>query len=433
MLVLTCRISQAKRVAKKIAARVKPEVSDTDSPDESGNRAKRKKAQHEDTSSIVHFNCAEYLDFATGSVELPLRLTCYCRHHREKIGFNVHFGMVDHQGRMVGSGVSRPIMITDDHKTRPAPSSANGTEFHQLTPVPGHDWARAVAQDKKDSTAPSKRKCSNGIVEVAGTKKRAKPYDRSRASREASVSSAASPSVANSGLPLTRSPSPLQPQTRTMALEEVNDILMGEQLNLGSSPTFENRSPDLDMLDIFNLSNVTMPTSALEGAYAQNAASPSTSLSPHSTCATIPPNLPFMFFSQPPLSHDQILPPSLPPPAIQRLIPACGPTHGGIEVTVLGINFHQGLELKCVFGDIIASSTQRWSDNTLVCILPPRSGPGVVNVWLEGTDKDAQTPVALFTYSDESDRALYVSSRVVSRFPAHGLLVGWNLRCKLLA
>jgi hypothetical protein len=78
-------------------------------------------------------------------------------------------------------------------------------------------------------------------------------------------------------------------------------------------------------------------------------------------------------------------------------------------VTILGENFHPVTQLNCVFGDIAASSTQRWSDNTLVCVLPPRATPGVVAVWFEGFEKpnDLSLP-SLFTYTDESDRALYV-------------------------
>ena len=100
---------------------------------------------------------------------------------------------------------------------------------------------------------------------------------------------------------------------------------------------------------------------------------------------------------------------TLPLPKIHRLIPACGPTHGGIEVTILGANFCPSMQLNCVFGDVPSSSTQRWSDNTLVCVLPPRAVPGVVTVWLEGFEKDDDNiSPSLFTYSDESDRALYV-------------------------
>lgn len=99
----------------------------------------------------------------------------------------------------------------------------------------------------------------------------------------------------------------------------------------------------------------------------------------------------------------------MPTPKIHRLIPATGPTYGGIEITILGANFHHNLQLNCVFGEARSTSTQRWSDNTLVCMLPPSPTPGVVAVWFEGVqrEEDGSRPT-LFAYTDESDRALYV-------------------------
>lgn len=36
---------------------------------------------------ILLFNCSEYVEFDDGEVTLPTRVTCYCRHHSEKVGF----------------------------------------------------------------------------------------------------------------------------------------------------------------------------------------------------------------------------------------------------------------------------------------------------------------------------------------------------------
>ncbi|KAG8695197.1 SPT3 Dosage dependent suppressor of Ty-induced promoter mutations-like protein [Ceratobasidium sp. 394] len=66
---------------------------------------------------IVLYNCADVLDFKAGTVDLPVRLTCYCRHHSEKLGFRITFILRDHTGRTVGIGVTPPILITDDHKS----------------------------------------------------------------------------------------------------------------------------------------------------------------------------------------------------------------------------------------------------------------------------------------------------------------------------
>ncbi|KAI8335253.1 hypothetical protein EDC96DRAFT_450769, partial [Choanephora cucurbitarum] len=108
--------------------------------------------------------------------------------------------------------------------------------------------------------------------------------------------------------------------------------------------------------------------------------------------------------------HQDPLPPSSLPktpnlPRLHRLIPNEGPVYGGAEVTVLGSNFYEGL--TCLFGENPAIPTHCWSANTLLCILPPATsaGPVVVSfkehpLMLEGQD------VVLFTYFDESDRAL---------------------------
>ena len=104
------------------------------------------------------------------------------------------------------------------------------------------------------------------------------------------------------------------------------------------------------------------------------------------------------------------------PPQIHRLIPSSGPTHGGVEVTVLGANFLP--THRCVFGDAVATSTQMWSENTLVCLLPPSAAPGPVVVSFEGIPLNVGGGVGngagsgeggnlpLFNYLDNSDRAL---------------------------
>ncbi|KAI9282172.1 hypothetical protein BY458DRAFT_167556 [Sporodiniella umbellata] len=69
---------------------------------------------------VLLFNCSEVVDFSSGDAILPTRITCYCRHHNERLGFCIYFEMSDHQGQKVASGMSPPIMITDDHKSNKA-------------------------------------------------------------------------------------------------------------------------------------------------------------------------------------------------------------------------------------------------------------------------------------------------------------------------
>ena len=70
-------------------------------------------------SQIVLFNCGKYLDFHNGEVVVPTRITCYCRHHKEKYGFTIVYTLTDHLGRVVANATSPAIFLTDDHKARP--------------------------------------------------------------------------------------------------------------------------------------------------------------------------------------------------------------------------------------------------------------------------------------------------------------------------
>ncbi|KAF7968918.1 hypothetical protein HWV62_28852 [Athelia sp. TMB] len=408
----SCQAREAKRVARKLAARVRPARSDSDSPEDSN---PSRQGKTEDTTSIIQFNCPEVLDFTTGSVVLPLRITCYCRHHREKTGFNVHFRMMDHTGRVVGAGISRPIMITDDHKTV---NANKGTSTPSGMPEQQIDWSQfgqAMEPVIADATAPSKRKQTS----EGQAKKRSKPYDAStrntsaRVSREASVVSLTSPKRASPSMPTTRSPTPahfinnmshpVSPQLQHPAANMNGGVSPSDTMNnsaavssFGSTALQLEQSPSMLAQQLANTVSSPANHFSSDGAML----GPNTAL----VAGGMPPQpMPFMFFdpgSPPPLS-------ALPMPKIHRLIPALGPTYGGIEVTVLGTNFHPAMTLNCVFGDVVASSTQRWSDNTLVCVLPPRASPGVVGVWFDGVQKDNDaSPPCLFTYTDESDRAL---------------------------
>ncbi|KAH7888695.1 hypothetical protein F5I97DRAFT_1804144 [Phlebopus sp. FC_14] len=411
----SCRNREAKRVARKLAARVRPARSDSDDPEDG---SERQKGSKEDTTSIIQFNCPEVLDFSTGTAVLPVRLTCYCRHHREKVGFRVHFTMMDHAGRVVGTGTTPPIMITDDHKST---IKSTGVAFNPL--IEGElDWSKLPpASGSMDKGAPSKRKTGNRAGQA---KKRVKPYDATsrctsvKFTRETSVASfrspVNSPSTQASTDPSTRSPTPSHsPQPLTAQPQNVtsdkmptyavdSDPLAGSFITNGHiNPSVLNGAPSTAVL----ANGGTPPStdclpSPTEARPSPVAAPPQP---PHVLSTLIPPQpMPFTFFnpgSPPPLT-------SIPAPKIHRLIPASGPTHGGIEVTILGENFHPAVQFNCIFGDVTASSTQRWSDNTLLCVLPPRSAPGVVAVWFEGFDKSNDTLPPLFTYTDESDRAL---------------------------
>jgi len=402
---------KAKRVAKKLAARVRPARSGSESDGILTGKVRSK--SHEDTTSIIQFNCAEILEFSTGSVVLPLRITCYCRHHREKVGFNVHFTMMDHLGRIVGIGMTKPIMITDDHKT----TSANKPpELHNLSFSEIPEWSKDGCNLNEtkicsDTRATLRRK-SEVEVNGKGTKKRHKPYDPSakpnRVLRKRSISSVPSPSIGHSPVPPTRAstpPSLLPPSDSPSASQPPPlhyPILGSESSSPDSIATPLDHNPDVLMRSILFEIHDSQPERQAAVTQPNTLFHPVNILPSDLSLANLALSLPFL--SMDPNQANQSLHMHI--PIIHRLIPNSGPTFGGIEVTVLGANFHPNMPLACVFGDVTATSTHRWSDNTLVCVLPARATAGFVPVWFEGFPKADDAP--LFAYTDDSDRALLV-------------------------
>lgn len=293
-------------------------------------------------------------------------------------------------------------MITDDHKTTGAQKAA---QHNDLVLGESSDLGTST---KRRKTAASER-----------VKKRTKPYDVGQSSgrtvrRGSSASGdsplyAASPSATRSSSPFQGyAHSPLSAFSPVESLPSVFDFNApspdGAHTSIDSDvPMTQDISPEA-VATIHQLTSALLPTSPADG---QGGVDPVQTLN-------VPPQAPqaapfFMFAQNPPPPMS-----SLPVPKIHRLIPASGPTFGGIEVTVLGANFHPSMQLNLLFGGAPSTSTQRWSDNTLVCLLPPRADPGIVTVWFEGLDKaEDGTPPCLFTYTDETDRALCVFSSLL--------------------
>jgi uncharacterized protein len=418
---------------------VRPQRCDSDSPEAANATANGTT----EPFNIVQFNCPEVLSFSSGTVVFPLRITCYCRHHRERVGFHVHFTMSDHTGRVVGTGVTHPIMITDDHKSTGANAKQSPMTEIGWSQVPGEAASSVKVTSYKrkhshthETTSDQGRKRLK-INCVGGSR-----GERIGISRRSSSGSLTSPSVLTSALP-TRATTPSQFSSsgpsgyfcRTApSSPRASDSLVVPNAEVSlPSPKSSVASPPPEST-ILDMPEVPLSAQSLVGltslADSEGGISPSTFLptAPPSPEAMSVPQFqplqeplnsappPFMFFPEPP--------PMAPvhQPRIHRLIPSAGPIIGGIEVTVLGSNFHPSLRLNCTFGGVMASSTQRWSDNTLVCILPPRPTSGVVAVWFNGIQKDEDgTPPCLFTYTDESDRALLVSI-LKSMFRPHSSL-----------
>lgn len=67
---------------------------------------------------IIQFHTGQYVDIVNGEARLPLRITCYCRHHKEPNGFGIKLLISDGQTeQLLISTVTSHVLITDDHKS----------------------------------------------------------------------------------------------------------------------------------------------------------------------------------------------------------------------------------------------------------------------------------------------------------------------------
>lgn len=73
--------------------------------------------EEEEREGIIIFaGSSHLLQILDGDVMVPCRLTCYCRHHNEPIGFRIAIDLYDYKNHFICSAISPSIMVTDDHK-----------------------------------------------------------------------------------------------------------------------------------------------------------------------------------------------------------------------------------------------------------------------------------------------------------------------------
>ncbi|CAO3616313.1 unnamed protein product [Cunninghamella blakesleeana] len=389
-----------------------------------------------DRDRILLFNCSPMVNFSSGDAILPTRITCYCRHHNEKVGFKIQFIMRNDQGAIVAKGCSPPIMITDDHKSskqRNGSIASNGTNNANTSKKRGRSDFEPSQHQALDTPASSRRGSFSDNNNLTSSTLSLNPsLSFTIPSSSSSLSSSSSPS------PRDRTPSTTP--------EELQHIITPNS-SLSSSPQTALIGHDLSMTplamddftshhhhhqlfssesmaDLLNstrtptedtLNNNNNNNNQFFFPQTLNNENDNDILWPQSRRRRIGNNE----FSTLNNSNNNNSNPSNSTtstndntlwrttehtPQLERLVPSQGPTYGGVEVTVLGSGFYRGL--TCLFGEH-AASTVYWNPNTLVCVLPPAATPGPVVVSfkehpivLEGQD------VALFTYYDASDQAL---------------------------
>ncbi|ORX92689.1 hypothetical protein K493DRAFT_408729, partial [Basidiobolus meristosporus CBS 931.73] len=303
---------------------------------------------------ILLFNCNELVDFSSGDTILPTRITCYCRHHNEKVGFCICFVMKDYTGQVIATGMSPPIMITDDHKS---------SKFKSNRKLRKAEYDRAL----KAANADSPLSTPSAIPSPAPTPITMSPSLVTSLSAPQQISPPVSPtnltslsSTSSHHLSLTSVQSRLN--LPRLTAQEIQNQFLKSITTFGQETVNES--------DVAKLEE----SLSLDGATTESVEAQLLSIQSR--------------------------------PRLSRVVPAEGPMYGGVEITVLGSDFHEGL--TCLFGSTPANATHYWSSNTLVCILPPSPSPGPVVVSFKEYqfDSSCEDSVVLFTYIDETDRAL---------------------------
>ncbi|OZJ06433.1 hypothetical protein BZG36_00553 [Bifiguratus adelaidae] len=404
---------------------------------------------------ILLLNSPDLVDFTSGNVILPTRITCYCRHHNEKVGFCVVFGMRDYQGRLVASGISPPIMITDDHKSTRGNRKRARVDYEEQAEIAELEEKLA---DNKNNRKNGKRRSntsrsssahnsddgypvpaestSTGSSTIASSLGMT-PYSESKSSHPKNIIIPPANSASSRPLSAVTSPAttPLTSEPPSFACMTIPHSFEESGLPEVSKASLSGTRPDiqdsvaaflrsqhsqqqvLKQDPLFNDrsdSSMTGYTSALHGQ-------PQGSLPPSQHNQLTSQQLEMLQAlhqravkqgawsqarSEHEAPHNMLNGQARSTPTLQRLIPCEGPTHGGSSVTILGSGFYEGLIV--LFGDNSAIQTHYWSSNTLVCTLPPSPTPGpvVVSFKQHPISLVGGNEVVLFTYYDESDRAL---------------------------
>ncbi|KAI8724692.1 IPT/TIG domain-containing protein [Fusarium sp. LHS14.1] len=408
---------------------------------------------------------ASVVPAGTMQIDAPMRIACYCRHHGEKQGFNVIFTIKDYQERVIAQAMSDPIMITDDHKTHPMTTQLTA---HQQ-PLPEAPVTTAAPQQAIDNLGLIPPAANNSFRMSPST------GDLSSMHRNGQVSyQASSGKTTPTGRTLSRPASPtlgapLAKKRKSSASRVPNGLAMTRIDDTTPSPSSQ----------VNNLGTATSPFSSNLSAFSQGdslfqanglapfATSPPTPSSneqpgffPSNRSASMDNIAAAQLYSAPASGHPSRAPSpnglrnaiALNPqnqfaqtltssmftvpmgmnqtrasPVIHKIIPNEGPKTGGIEVTVLGAAFFQGLEVW--FGDQKATTTTYWGESSLVCLLPPSPVAGTVGVTFKHQAAQAAQVYptgkqpAIFKYIDDNEDKLIRTALTVLGQKMSGQLV----------
>lgn len=417
-------------------------------------------------------------------VELHMRLACYCRHQGEKEGFRfvvlfitvfnhslkfsndlfcrVIFTIKNHLDEVIAQQITSSILITDDHKSNSTMSTMpSGSHDIKILGVS----QQGVYTTLHPNSNPFAHRPDNEQGFFAQANAISQPPQYSNSLHLDS-------SFSRNGIPVSPPPSGVQqspqfspslgiPHTKKRRINSVTKVPANLAMTKIENPTaFQSSVPSQHQFfgSPYEMNNYNQGSSlavqfqepstpsetndsrrfSFDGTHVDNFrsqidqsqftsprsayASAVTSPSPHSS----------FVLQQPQQRHQtrQILPDIIQrnperdaqvTPEISRLIPGEGTTRGGIEVTVLGKGFVNGLTV--LFGETPASQNLCYSSSTLICMLPPRSTPGPVVVTLKNLPlQKAPGHYPLFTYVDDTEKSLMELALQIVGIKMHGTM-----------
>ncbi|EJT44440.1 SPT23-like protein [Saccharomyces kudriavzevii IFO 1802] len=350
--------------------------------------------------------------------DLPTRIVCYCRHHKATNGFVILFLLKDHNGDILAKTITEPIMIMDKKNTSNT-TTPTSTGNAQVSPMTNDTRSFSSPQSEMNCSSefpiPSNNK--NFIIST-----KCMLDDNNNNNNNGNNNTATTNNCNNRHFPSPKSSS----EDSNHSFSDIHfsnniDNNFRRSLDSWSSAGFNNSSNPA----LTTLTSDFSTTSARNTGKRQRSINEPFASTPNSF-ARLPQN--FIDSSKHLSNHSSVSLAFNNKPSIQRVIPAQGSINGGIEVTLLGSKFRQGLIIK--FGENIALSSQCWNDSTMVTYLPPSSKPGPVMVTIVEPNEASMRnnsnssisksnsvsdmlhsskytgDKAIFTYVDDTDRQL---------------------------
>lgn len=327
--------------------------------------------------------------------DLTARIVCYCRHHKSPEGFKILFILKDSKGQVLAKNVTSSIVIMDKKPSHTATGSPIIAQCNSNTDS-GLDTAAEVFSTNNSSERPTTTSASdNGHQEVS--------FNSGKYFAMADITPLKVESDLNMRLGIPNapmlSPTSMSEEGSEAQASAAEHRRLSHPIGSASTPaavarteSYQRKRPRNDAVpDNSLMARRTWSNSSLSksSSSSQLASQPSSQV-----LRTMP---------------DFLSVPNPGQPSIQRVIPAQGPINGGVEITLLGTQFKDGLLVK--FGENIALSTQCWSETTMVTYLPPASCAGQVFVTVIDPEDSNMVEThpsnkAIFTYVDDTDRQL---------------------------